>query len=200
MKRLACVAAVAALVTTGCSSSGSSGSPSARPAPTGSGAAGRTQAPTTTPSKSPSSTTGQSFTYQDDSGYRWRITIQVGEHGPQVHADNCTQGGFDAVPGRTNVAISLTMTNLLTDRSEPVPTSLLLDAGNIDDTLIGPADADGFSCLANLDIGRWFQPGETVALKGIIRNVPDPIGNAVAIVRDGPNGDQVGPVVRLAHG
>ncbi|MFE2565946.1 hypothetical protein [Streptomyces mirabilis] len=132
------------------------------------------------------------------SGYRWRITIAVGESGPRVHADNCTQGGFDASPGHTNVAVKLTITNLLKDRGEPVPTSLLLDSGNTDNTMIGPADANGFSCLATPDIGRWFEPGETVAVSGIIRNQPDPIpAEAVAIFRDGPNGDQVGPMVKL---
>jgi hypothetical protein len=65
--------------------------------------------------------------------------------------------------------------------------------------MIGPSDASGFSCSWTPDIGRWFEPGETVAVSGIIRNVPDPIGDAVAIFRDS-SGHQYGPAVKLAHG
>ncbi|MFJ3777553.1 hypothetical protein ACIPX0_38265 [Streptomyces sp. NPDC090075] len=189
MRRLAYATVTAGLVITGCSSSGSSGSASTPPAETPSAAKTTAKAPA-------KAVVGQSFDYKDATGYRWRIAIQVGESGPTVHADNCTQGGFDASPGRTNVAVTLTMTNLLKDRGEPVPTGLVLDAGNVDNTLIGPADTGGFSCLANLDIGRWFKPGETVALKGIIRNAPDPIGSAVAIFRD-LDGNRYGPLVKL---
>ncbi|WP_369221541.1 hypothetical protein AB5J52_06810 [Streptomyces sp. R39] len=194
MKRLAVATALAALTISGCSSGSTTTSTNARPATAPSTAA--------TQDKPSSEATeggdgGQSFVYQDQSGYRWRIAIQIGESGPTVHADNCTQGGFDASPGHTNVAVKLTMTNLLKDRGEPVPTALVLDAGNTDNTMIGPADSSGFSCLATPDIGRWFEPGETVAVSGIIRNVPDPIpAGAVATFHD-LDGNRYGPLVKL---
>ncbi|MEV6051886.1 hypothetical protein [Streptomyces sp. NPDC052107] len=193
MKRLAVATAVAGLTISGCSSGGTSASTNARPAATTSAAAGQDK---------PSSEAtegiegGQSFVYQDQSGYRWRIAIQVGENGPRVHADNCTQGGFDASPGHTNVAVRLTMTNLLKDRSEPVPNLLVLDAGNSDNTVIGPSDASSFSCSSMPNIGRWFEPGETVAVSGIFRNVPEPIGDAVAFFHD-IDGNRYGPLIKL---
>ncbi|MFJ6901783.1 hypothetical protein [Streptomyces hokutonensis] len=195
MKRLITTgAAVASLALTGCTSNGITRSATAAPAPATS--------PTMTPSKSPEKTVvGQSFDYQDATGYRWRITVAVGQSGPTIHADNCAQGGFDASPGHTNVAVTLSITNLLKDRGEPVPTSLSLSAGDPNDTLIGPDDASGFSCDAQLSIGRWFKPGETVAMSGIIRNVPDPIPvHSVAVIRDGDGGKTVGPLVELDHG
>ncbi|MFF7525961.1 hypothetical protein [Streptomyces pseudovenezuelae] len=193
MKRLAVATVAAGLTISGCSSGTTTTSTNARPAATPSTAAAQDK-----PSSGATegSEGGQSFVYQDQSGYRWRITIAVGENGPRVHADNCTQGGFDASPGHTNVAVRLTMTNLLKDRSEPVPTALILDAGTFDNTMIGPSDASGFSCSWTPDIGRWFEPGETVAVSGIIRNVPEPIGDAVAIFRD-DSGNKYGPPVKL---
>lgn len=197
MKQLVrATAAISLAIITGCSSGGTTTSANAQRAATPS-AAGTQDKPSS--EAAVGADDGQSFEYQDDTGYRWRITIAVGGSGPTVHADNCTQGGFDAAPGKTNVAVQLTMTNLLEDRGAPVPTSLVFDAGNVDNTMLGPSDASGFSCLATPDIGRWFEPGETVAVSGIIRNVPAPIGDAVAIFRDGVNGDQVGPTVKLAR-
>ncbi|MGW1809251.1 hypothetical protein [Streptomyces sp. NPDC002078] len=193
MKRLAVATVASGLAISGCSSGGQATSTNARPAATTSAAVAQDK---------PSSEAtegiegGQSFVYQDQSGYRWRIAIQVGENGPRVHADNCALGGLDAIPGHTNVAVRLTMTNLLTDRGEPDPNVLVLDAGNIDNTMIGPSDATGFSCTSAPDIGRRFEPGETVAVSGIIRNVPEPIGDAVAIFRD-LNGNRYGPQIKL---
>jgi hypothetical protein len=194
MKRLAAAVIVAGLAISGCSSKGSSTSTGEGPAATTTTAAGQDK-----PSSEAAvgADDGQSFDYQDDIGYRWRITIAVGESGPTVHADNCTQGGFDASPGHTNVAVRLTMTNLLKDRSEPVPTALILDAGTFDNTMIGPSDASGFSCSWTPDIGRWFEPGETVAVSGIFRNIPDPIpAEAVAFFHDS-SGHRYGPLVKL---
>jgi hypothetical protein len=99
------------------------------------------------------------------------------------------------------MAFKLTITNLLKDRGEPVPTSLSLSAGDPNNTLIGPDDGSGFSCTAMLSIGRWFEPGESVAVSGIIRNLPDPIpAHAVAVIQDGFTGKPVGPLVELTHG
>lgn len=195
MKKLMTALAVASLALSGCSSGGSSPTTDVQDKPAATG----DSATTTTPSAK--TEPGQVFDYSDETGYRWRITIAAGQSGPTVHADNCSQGGFDAAPGHTNMAFKLTITNLLEDRGEPVPTSLSLSAGDPDNTLIGPDDASGFSCDAQLSIGRWFEPGETVAMSGIIRNLPDPIpAHSVAVIRDGFSGKTVGPLVELNHG
>ncbi|MEV7731582.1 hypothetical protein AB0O75_05600 [Streptomyces sp. NPDC088921] len=194
MKRFALATVITGLAISGCSSGGTTTTTNGRPAAATSTAGAQEK----TPSQAAESIEGgQSFDYQDRFGYRWRIAIEVGESGPRVHADNCTQGGFDASPGHTNVAVKLTMTNLLKDRSEPNPTALTLDAGTFDNTMIGPSDASGFSCDWTPNIGRWFQPGETVAVSGIIRNVPDPIpAEAVAYFHD-DSGNRYGPLVKL---
>jgi hypothetical protein len=198
MKKLMTALAVASLALAGCSSGGTTTSTNARPAATTSTAVTQGK-PSSTAAKGVEG--GQSFDYQDQTGYRWRITIAAGESGPRVHAPNCALGSIDAAPGHTNMAFKLTITNLLKDRGEPVPTSLSLSAGDPNNTLIGPDDGSGFSCTAMLSIGRWFEPGESVAVSGIIRNLPDPIpAHAVAVIQDGFTGKPVGPLVELTHG
>jgi hypothetical protein len=199
MKKLMTALAVASLALAGCSSGASSPKDQRTTNVQDEPAATGDSATTATPSATTGS--GQAFDYSDEYGYRWHITVAAGQSGPRVHAPNCALGSIDAMPGRTNMALKLTITNLLEDRGEPVPTSLTLSAGDPNNTLIGPDDGSGFSCTAQLSIGRWFEPGESVAMSGIIRNLPDPIpAHSVAVIRDGLSGKTVGPLVELSHG
>jgi hypothetical protein len=190
MKRLALGAAALGLALTGCSST-DDGQSTAQGKPGVEGAGEAKTGPE------------QSFTYSDDYGYSWRITVAVGEFGPTIHANNCIQGGFDAAPGKINVALKLSITNLLEDRRAPVPTSLRLEVPGreFESVMIGPDDQEDFSCDGSVSIGRWFQPGEKVGMTGYARNIPEPIAaDAVVVFQDGSSESTVGPRVELAHG
>jgi hypothetical protein len=173
MKRYLLLLAAAALTLAGCSAV-----PNARQAAAPTTASGPTMVAVTAPAPTtaaPMMGPAQAFNYQDINGYRYRFSIRVGQASPTASAPNCTQGGFNAAPGYTNVPVVVTITNLLTDRNEPAPSvTLAVPPPAAYDLFMGP-DVAGTACDDTLSPGRWFNPGESIVMRGYYRNVPDPI-------------------------
>ena len=190
------MAAALVLLTTlaGCSNTKPPGN---QPAALSATRAAQLTAPPTTPlpAATPSDTSaapgtaGQSFTWADPNGYRFKVTVSFGTPGIADPVAGCA--GSDAPPDTTNIPFTLTVENLLPDRGSSLPmlsqaltgltanphpagassAIILSDGGNCGDDLYGLA---GRQQNANA-----VPAGSTVTLQGVVYAVPTPVAGAM---------------------